>query len=368
MAGLIAELAKRGHRAVLATQQIGSAPEGVEVWQAPLWPRQLTTLARRAAVSPATMGDILVGVGLTEPGALSSVIGAWDRLLGVVAPDCVVADFAPGLMLAAFGRFPLLSVGTGFALPPPHLPRFPSLTGQPTVHEEAILLDLVNAALVRHGRPDRETLPGIFKADRELAAVFTELDPYRPWRQSPNGVPDARLSAQVASGQGEELFVYLNGNHPRPTILWQGLVESGLRVRIYDPILSSEDRRALSHAGLIMESMPVPFDRIVERSRLVLSHGGLGLVCSALLAGLPQLLLPHDVEKRMTAANVEQLGLGSRVAIDKLDAGSFAASLRATFENAALGSAARTAASGFRQRMGHSAAEEAADAVAGLLR
>lgn len=356
----------RGHEIALALQQIGSAPPGSEIWQAPVWPGQLTTLARRAAATPATMGDILAVLGLGDPGALSGLLHGWDRIMAAVRPDVVVAEFAPALTMAAFGRVPVLALGNGFSLPPADLPRFPSLTRRPTVHDETVLLETVNAALAQHGRPVRESLPGVFRADRELASVFTELDPYRPWRKSSLGVPSAFIGGE-AGGGGEELFVYLNGGGERPNAFWRGLARSGLKVRIHDPGLSRKDADTLAAAGLQIELQPVPFQRIVERSRCVLSHGGLGFVSSALLAGLPQLIVPGDIEKRMIAAGVAELGLGTVLPLEKLDADSFAATLKGGFEDDALAVRARNAAPGFRARMVASSGAQAVDAAEALL-
>jgi hypothetical protein len=360
-------MVRRGHEVAFATQQIGSVPPGSEVWQAPLWPGQLTTLARRAATTPATMGDILAVLGLGEPGVAEALIGAWARILMAVRPDIIVAEFAPALSMAAYGRVAVLALGTGFSLPPPDLPRFPSLTGMPTVQDEAQLLDLVNRALEQHGRAHRESLPGIFQADRELAAVFTELDPYRPWRKSSPSAPAAFMGEQVASGEGEELFVYMNGREARPNAFWQGMVRSGLKVRIHDPSLSRADGEVLSRAGLLIEPRPVPFELIATRSRLVLSHGGLGFVSSALLAGLPQIVVPYDIEKRMIAASVHELGLGHRFPLEEMEADRLAELLRTSFADAALIARARAAAPGFRAHMGRGADDEAVDAAEALL-
>jgi rhamnosyltransferase subunit B len=366
LAALERALAARGHEVIFAVQQIGSIATG-EVWQAPLWPGQLTTLARRAATTPATMGDILAVLGLGDPGAASALIGAWDRMLAKIQPDVAVAEFAPGLMLAAHGRVPLLAIGTGFALPPPAMDRFPSLTGKPPVHEEGQLLQTVNQALARWGRSPRRALPGIFEADRTHAGVFTELDPYRRWRSEPVVAPSAIRPSRIASGDGAELFVYMNASEARPAAFWHGLVASRLKVRLYDPSLTPADREILANAGILVESQPVAFEMIVARSRLLLSHCGLGFVSSALMAGLPQILAPYDIEKRLIAASVEEMGLGRRMTFASLDAAAFAQFLRETFADDALSRRARAAAPGFRSRMSDVDGPDAARAIEELL-
>jgi hypothetical protein len=367
MAGLGREIVRRGHEVVFAGQQIGSMPAGGEIWQAPLWPGQLTTLARRAATMPATMGDILAILGLGDSAAVAAMIGAWDRIMAATRPDVVIAEFAPALTMAAYGRSPLLALGTGFSLPPADLPRFPSLTGQPTVHDEIRLLEGVNDALARQGRARRESLPGIFQADRELAAVFTELDPYRPWRKSAPGAPSSFLSTQIASGEGEELFFYMNGREARPNALWQGLVRSGLKVRIHDPGLSPADREVLIRAGLIVEPHPIAFDLIVQRSRLLMSHGGLGFVSSGLLAGLPQIVIPFDIEKHMISAGLQERGLGHRYPLEGMQADRLAELLQSAFADDSLLAHSRAAAPAFRARRDRDADQEAVDAAEALV-
>ena len=366
LAAIERALAARGHEVVFAVQQIGSVMAG-KVWQAPLWPGQLTTLARRAATTPATMGDILAVLGLGDPAALGALIGVWDSLLAAIRPDIAVAEFAPGLMLAAHGRVPLLALGTGFSLPPPEMDNFPSLTGKPSVHDEAELLGIVNGALARWGRPPRRRLPAIFAADRALVGVFTELDPYRRWRREPVVAPSSIQPGRIARGEGDELFVYMNASEARPAAFWQGLVASRLKVRLYDPSLTPADREILARAGLTVEPEPVAFDDIAARSRLVLSHCGLGFVSSSLVAGLPQILVPYDIEKRLIAAGVEEMALGRRMTFDALDAAAFAGFLRETFADDALAKRVRLAAPDFRARMEGAAGEDAAQAIEEML-
>ena len=363
IAAITRELIARGYAPVLAMQQIGAAPPGLPVWQAPLWPIQLAALSATGDVVPATMGDILAVLGLGDRPALTAMIGAWDAILRAVDPAAVLAEFAPGLMLAARGRVPLLALGTGFSLPPAHLPIFPSLTGRPAVRDEAVLLDTVNAALRANGRPPRGHLPAIFAADREIAAVFREMDPYREWRGSGHGAPSVMPAPAIASGEGEELFVYMNGLRQWPNGFWQGILDSGLKARVHDPRLAEADARTLEAHGMIVERRPVPFERIVARSRIVMSHGGLGMAASCLLAGLPMVTVPFDIEKRMVAASMVELGLGQRLDFEHVEAARLAALLRDTFHDRDLGLRARAAAATFGPRMIRSCERQTVDAV-----
>ena len=367
LADIAAEVVARGHEPIFVLQQIGTAPPAAAVWQAPLWPVQLATLSRSADVVPATMGDILTVLGLGDISAMRAMLRAWDGILQAVRPDIVLAEFAPGLMMAARGRVPLLALGTGFSLPPAHLPIFASLTGKPAVHDEGRLVEGLNAALHANDRPPLARLPEIFASDREIAAAFREMDPYREWRQSVHGAPSVMSVPTIATGEGDELFVYMNGLQRWPDGFWQGLVDARLKVRVYDPRLTDADSRTLEGAGLIIERAPVPFDRILARSRLVMSHGGLGMAASSLLGGMPMVFVPFDIEKRMVSASIAEIGLGVRLDFEHVDAARLAAVLRETFHDEALGRRARAAAPGFRARMARTCEQQTADAVEEML-
>lgn len=364
-----AELKRRGHEVVLAVQQTAAMPDGCEVWQAPLWPALLTARGRRSTASPATFGDILVALGLAEPGVVSGLLRAWEGILRGARPDLVVAEFAPSLLLAAAGRIPALAIGTGFGTPPAGLAAFPSLTGKPAAHDERRLLDHVNRELGLVERPALPALPAMLQADRTLTEVFRELDPYRAWRDAGDySAPHIQAIPPMADGQGEELFFYFNGIAGFQKELFLGAVDSGLKIRMHDPRMSEVEIGELERAGITFERKPVPFAKIVERSRLVVSHGGLGLACTALCAGLPHVIVPFDMEKRLTAAALVEAGLGASADHKALKRDAVAGLLNQTYADDALGKRARAAAPDFRVRAATPSAIHVADAVEALTR
>ena len=364
---LAAIFAARGHEPLFAPQQIGPFAAHWPTWQAPVWPRLLEPLFRRFPQRPATMGDNLAYLGLDDPEAMAAMIMAWDRVILDARPDAVIAEYAPMLQLAARGRVPTLAYGTGFSLPPAQMPRFPSLFGNPAVVAEPALLSTLNESLRRTSRAPLVALPEIFTADRSMVSTFEELDPYRQWRCEPVGVPTICGPVPLTTGEGEELFIYFNGKSERPNTFWQGLVDSRLSVRVYDTILNDDDVTTLERVGIRVVRTPVPFEEIVARSRLLLSHGGLGFVTSGLLAGLPQIIIPFDGEKLLTAEAAVGTGVCLLARFDGLKTDAFAAFLRAVWSDESLHARARAAAPGFRARMTQPAEVEAADIVETLL-
>ena len=106
-------LREHGHRPVLALRDVVEPafllrPDGFAVVQAPAWqpPR-----ARRGPAT-ATLADIFVVMGFGHRDRIHAIVAAWDGLIGLVRPKLVVAEFSPGLCLAARGRVPVVAIGS----------------------------------------------------------------------------------------------------------------------------------------------------------------------------------------------------------------------------------------------------------------
>lgn len=366
------ELRGRGHRVSFALQRIDAiAPEaagGAAIWPAPVTPRLLIHSSKPRTSAPTGMGDILGRLGLDDPAIVEGLIRGWRLLLDAIRPDLVISDYGPFLLSAARGRFPTVAIGTGFGVPPSGMVGFPDVGGGAPAYCEDDLLGLVNRVLTRLGDPALSALPELFAASRELAATFDELDPYRDYRLE--GVISPALSGgapAIAAGGGEEIFVYAPEQIGLDAPLWQGLREARLPVRCYVAGVGESFRAQVRGWGFAVESAPVPFARIAQRSRLLLSHGGHGFVCSGLLAGLPQIICHLDLEKLGYARAVTGLGLGGMVPLRAIEPAAFARSLVAAYGNEEIAARARAAAPAFQARCRTPMPVAVADAVDALV-
>ena len=369
LAEIARALVAAGHEVHAALQNVDGAaaifPAGTGIWQGPVWPRLIINVARLEGPAVATMGDILVRLGLDRGAAFAGLIGAWESLFRAIRPDAIVSDFAPAMLRAAWTRIPSIAVGTSFERVPDGLAHFPSLTGLPAVHNEAETLAGANEALRRAGRPEMPSLPALFSADVSLVGTFRELDFYGAARpEAPVSPTLGAAPPPVSNGRGEEVFVYGFERIMADSVLWEGLAASGLRVRVHVPRASLALRQVFADRGFVFEPQPLPFARIAERARLVLSHGGHGFVSSALLAGVPHVVTPYDLEKQIHADRLVALGLGGQVPLQEIRAAPFAESLRRIHADDGFGILARAAAPGFQAQMGRPMDAEVVAAVA----
>jgi UDP-N-acetylglucosamine:LPS N-acetylglucosamine transferase len=365
-------LRKRGHRISFALQRVDAlAPDqlhGAEVWPAPVTPRLLINTSRPNQGHPQTMGDIAARLGFDDAELMEALVRAWRQLLAAIRPDLVISDYGPFLLTAARERVPTVSVGTAFSTPPSVMEAFPNLGAEPPLIPEGDVLASVNMALARLDTPRLQRLPQIFEASRELGGSFTELDPYAASRVDPLVAPMLRGGAPaLAPSGGDEIFVYAPEQVRIEAALWKGLVQSGLPIRVHVANMDPHMQRGLAEMGLTVEPKPLPFARIAERSRLVISHGGHGFVCSALLAGLPQVICHFDLEKQIHANAITTLGLGGMVPMIQIEPEAFAASLGEVYHNEDLASRARAAAPGFQSRYELPMEESVANAAEALI-
>ncbi|MBJ7402216.1 MAG: hypothetical protein JHD07_02525 [Bradyrhizobium sp.] len=316
LGGIARALSRRGARVTFAVQRLDAmrALRPLEdSWvfvQAPVWPGLLVNAGFGGRQPTVTFGDILAILGLRDSGVVEFLVRGWDGLLNATRPDAVVADFAPMLQLAARKRLPVVATGNGFSLPPDHLEAYPPLWNSRPTFPERELLNAINVALERCGRPALARLPEIMAAERRMPHSLALFDPYGDARRDRMLAPILPNWSPSHVAEGDEIFVYFSETAHGAERIYEALARYGSRVRIHVPNLAGTYLDKLRAAGVIFEPRPLKIVDIALRSRIVVSHGGLGLVSMTLAAGLPQLVLAPDLEKRLIGETVARLGVG----------------------------------------------------------
>jgi rhamnosyltransferase subunit B len=374
-------LARRGFEPVLVARRpdslevLGFGATERDALKAPVWPGLIPGALPPVHGRQASLGDSLGDLGLTDASTIASLIGEWDRIFAGVKPNALVADFAPASLLAAAGRIPSVAIGSGYALPPATVPEFPLLRPDVSArkYQERVLLEAVNRALVASGRQELDRLPQIFAADRQCVACFEETDPYATLRDGPNLAPFLPPWSRAGADRGEEIFVYLPehvASNPAVAIAIAQVVGAGKVVRIFVPDLDAAIAGRFVSAGALLETAPVPLDDLARRTSLVVYHGSLGIASFALAAGIPQIVIAHDTEKRLVGQAIERLGAGHSVALSShspLEGALLAQFVLETAADETLRTAVRSIAPEFVRRLGKAPAEEVAEEVAGLV-
>jgi hypothetical protein len=356
--------------AALRVDQLhGIAQPGEPVFQSPIWPGlHIEALLSQTARQPASHADLLHDLGLGQLGAYLHLLTAWDAILAAVRPDAVFADYAPALLSSCRGRIATVAAGIGFTLPPAHLERFPRFplalaAEMERPDREPALLAEANAALEQLGRPALAHLPELFAADAVVVSSFKELDPFAPHRRSRHAPPSLLSWAPPSHSPGDEVIVYWTERLLNLRPFFDCVASLGLPVRIVAPGLKPEHAARYADKAVSFEARPLHFAEIARKARLVISNGNTGFVSAAMLAGLPQALLPHDTQKRLVGQAVERLGVGVSCDLDRVDWPSWQGQVRGLYQDAGARDRATACAGRLVPRMRRAPADICADAL-----
>jgi UDP:flavonoid glycosyltransferase YjiC (YdhE family) len=147
------------------------------------------------------------------------------------------------------------------------------------------------------------------------------------------------------------------------------LASAGTAVRVFIPGLDAVITRRIASAGAVVETAPVSLDDLTKRTSLVVFHGSLGTASFALAAGIPQIIVALDTEKRLIGRAIERLGAGRCVTLsdsNPLEGALLAQFILETSADESLRAVARSIAPGFRQRLREDPAEKVAQKVVRL--
>lgn len=314
MLAIARSLVKDGTRAVFVVRDLGYARELIEdgefaVLQAPLWPAHKHTGHNAGLVS---FVDLLTGIGFAEPNKLGSVVAAWDALLDLIAPDVVVVDHSPGLLVALHQRgLPTVAIGTAFTMPPLSLDRLPPLRADqaPAVPESQLLASVRTALDARRAPAATATLVDIFRTDERIVFGMPELDPYRAFRREELCAPPEPLPPFIEAAPEPRLFLYLGVEAPYLTPFIQGLAQTGIRTMAYLRGEVGSIPYFLKRQGHVVFDKPPELHKLLPQVSHVISQGGAFMSQAAISAGRPHLIMPLHAETEINLRAQEHLGM-----------------------------------------------------------
>lgn len=270
-----------------------------------------------------SLADVLVAGELAQSEAVASKLSWLQTELAETQPDVVVAEFAPGITAVSRARVPVVTLGTGYSLPPdmsplPLLAFWERELPQSTVAKEMRLLDTLNHVLLEFGLESIPNVASMLRSADNFVCTFACLDPYRKHRQEPLylplTLPDPSAARELQDTAKLRGFVYYSVKHPLFRSMLQALLtQTAFPLDVYSPPYEREARQTLQS---ISKTGRTPIHRILERpipmgqlsSYCMCIHpGGLGVCTSSAVQNVPQLLTPISLESLLNARALYQL-------------------------------------------------------------
>jgi len=310
-------LAQHGHEPVFVIRNLVETwpllgNSGFTVLQAPLFfahgGESFTQRTRSYA-------DILAACGYNDMETLEPLVRAWRNLIDQVNPDLVIAEHAPTLSLASYGRVAVVNLGTGFSVPAFDDDRFPVLNE--SVPEHISLTDInrhIEIVLQRLGQMAPKLAIRALQGEKIFPAVFAEIDPYRETREPPACGPLWPLPAVVPSlPESPMCLVYLPADHPDLEKLIKGLEGLSMSGMVYVRNASAHVLDQLRNTSLQVSTTPVELDAVLPCVSVVLHHGGAGMTQRCLAYGRPQVIAPIHLEQVLTCTALQEMGVAIKL-------------------------------------------------------
>lgn len=271
-----------------------------------------------------SFAGVLASQGWTDAQWLLGSTTAWMRLLSSIKPTSVVLDYAPIAALAAFLlKVPALHVSSGFDAPPPGqtgIGRYRSSTGEVSAAEAAEVTsieDSMHQALKAGGilSPSIK-LRDLLSHSSLLLDCIPQTDPYgsrkntiyAPFLSTPEHATIADWPQTNSGRETHRVFAYVRDRVIAAPLL-DFFLRSGSSVVCLWPGYEPHFYHP-SGPGLAIFTELLDLSALFEQTSLVVGYGSVGLSTRAVLAKIPQLVLPSDIEKLMVGHRIQQQGLG----------------------------------------------------------
>jgi len=316
-------LIERGHEVQLISKNLASAALVPST-------RQLTTHQAPEARNRLQLesgacnyAELLLSCGYHDSLQLSALVKSWRQLLTRIGANLVIADHSPTALIAARSiGVDCILTGSGFYWPPQQspMPTIQPWTGanqqrhdqQRMVDSEDKVLGNINIALESSHTPSIGSIGTLYPAAKLALTSYLELDHYGDRDLCYVGVPDNTDFSTIPiwpNGCGDKIFIYTYGHYRHFKFLLQGLARVENPVLVVAQGISPGQNIDPGRRNIKIQTERVNLDEVAEQARLVVNHGGHGIVLGFLKKGIPSLMLPHHTEGAMLAWRLAQQNL-----------------------------------------------------------
>jgi len=266
-----------------------------------------------------SFADVLLDLGFADVAALEIAVAGWLKLFKEEKPQRLLCDYAPVAQLAArIAGLPTTQLTNGFDAPPLDFPLFDRTLRGPhldRLNAERVrkVADSVRRVGLSHGVADLR-LDDVMGWSLKVLDGIPETDPYGPRIDAMWVGPFIAASQDTCApqwstgGKGKRIFGYVRGSIA-PHVLNALSSAKSPAICVWP---DATEAALAQYRGSTVQLMrrPVDLGAALAEADAVVNYGSSAVVCSVLLAGKPQLMIPSDVEKLMLSRRVVQQGAG----------------------------------------------------------
>ncbi len=313
------ELLKRNNEVFIAVKDLSNIKNfkwdsHIKFLQAPIWLPRL-----RKPVKSRCYAEILIYKGYHSPSSLQALVEGWTSLFNLVKADAIIFDHSPTALLASSALgIPRLILSNPFVTPPPGTPpqniRPWEDTDQLAIEEsERYIVSVINNVAASYGFPSVNYVSDLFATEKVILSGTREIDFYRHVRGRINYIKKSTLSAaglvepQWGSIFTTKIFAYLKYGNEQAELMLSILASIEANVICYYAGAKKEHYDQFLSDNMHISNMPFDLTSVYNEVDVIVSHGGMGMVHSALQFGCPMILLPLQLEQQNTAYFLDKM-------------------------------------------------------------
>jgi hypothetical protein len=190
-------------------------------------------------------------------------------------------------------------------------------TARTTENSDTLVLNNMNTVLAAHKVKPLVSVSELFGIEENFLCTFAELDHYSQREPAKywGACWNMEMGQEVSwpDGEGKRVFVYLEPQSRDFASVLEAIAVLGLRAIVCAPGISDDLRRKYENPRIIVSTKPFRLDKLLAECDLAIGYAGHGMTAGMLMAGVPLLLLPTQLERFLVAMRVAAMGAGIAV-------------------------------------------------------
>jgi UDP:flavonoid glycosyltransferase YjiC (YdhE family) len=281
--------------------------------QSPIWLPRL-----RKPIKNKSFAEILIYKGYHSPITLQALAEGWINLFHLVQPQIIIFDHSPTALLASSGlNIPRVILSNPFITPPAGTPPvnirpWEEIDPHSMEENERYIVKVINKVAINLGVPTIKYVSDLFNTEKHILSGVKELDFYRETR----GNVSYKKSVLAVAGLTEpkwsstasvKIFAYVKYGSEQAALTLSILASLDTDVVCYYAEAKPEHYEKFISEKMHISNTPFDLTSVYAEADVIVSHGGIGMVHSALQSGCPMILLPLQLEQQNTAYTLEKM-------------------------------------------------------------
>lgn len=320
---LVEALQRKGHQVIVAAPEVSRAVHIFDHLDISPLPSPARQAPQKNFPLSQNYAQNLLRNGFWHAPTLTSRLRDWLALYDACQPDLILAEHAPGALLAArLAGLNRAAIGTGFTIPPlvspmPSIQPWFSVPQSRLLQIESDFLALINPVVIDLGGKPLAAVADIFAGAEIFLCTFNELDHYSVRSQMTYCGPIVYSPPQMKPEWPTEncirVFIYMRAANRFLVPLLDQLQQMHLSVLACVPDLHETEMDAFQWSNLRITTEPVDLHQVALDCSLMISQGGTNAGTLMLLSGVPVLICPLELEQTLWAYRLNSQKLGSMV-------------------------------------------------------